>query len=106
MNLEEFRNRYQLFFDAAAQRCAINPTSLANIAFCISGNQKQLLRTNNFFGVQRNGRYRTFTTPFEGIASGVEIILANPDFAKMKIGTLKANPKIQTERLKILLNIV
>jgi hypothetical protein len=105
MNQTDFVLRYGPFFEATAKNTAIHPMALVGIAHVITGQNTALLKANNFFGIQRNGQYKKFATPFDGIQNGIEILTNNPKFSSLKIGTLKANPKKQIERLLLLLDL-
>ena len=106
MNQGDFFAQYGAFFQSCAAGSAINPTALANISFLVTQGRPDLLRINNFFAIQRAGQYRRFATPFEGINAGIELLTNHKQFTILKIGTLKANPKKQYERLKITLDAV
>lgn len=106
MNQTEFYGKYGAFFESCAAGSAINPIALANISNLLTQRRPDLLKANNFFAIQRAGQYRRFATPFEGIKAGIDLLTGNKQFALLKIGTLKANPDKQYERLKTVLDIV
>ena len=97
-----FYSKYKMYFDAMAQKTAINPDALIKISFDIVGSNNKLIKANNFFGIARGQKYNSYTTPFAGIQAGIDLFLNNPNFAANKMGTLKANAVKQYEKLKTL----
>lgn len=98
-----FYSKYQMYFDALTAKTAINSNALLKLSFDLVGNNPKLLKANNFFAIARGDKYNAYLTPFEGIQGGIDLLTNNPNFAKLKIGTLKANAVKQYERLKLLL---
>lgn len=91
---------------ACCQGTALNPEALIRISRDLLANRQRLARHNNYFAIgSGTGNYRSYPTPAAGIQAGIEKILGNPEFVKMKIGTLKANPDVQYARLKKMLGI-
>lgn len=109
MTLQQYSDCYDKFFIVVSQKSPINPAALLTISYLIilkRPEKRELLRYNNFFAIARDKKFKKFSTPFEGINSGIDLIVQNPKFAALKIGTLKANPIKQVEKLKTLLDIV
>jgi hypothetical protein len=99
--------KYLDYFTAVAVKSAINPIALLKLSYDISGGNSKLLKNNNFFAIKpKNGKdFHKYSTPFEGIMAGLEIIKSHPDFEKSKVGTLKANENLQYLKLKNLLKL-
>jgi hypothetical protein len=102
MSLTDFNNKYGLFFKAVAGNTAINPQTALELSYRLTKNGSQYYtKNNNFYAIaDKNSRkYKKYLTPFEGIEAGVNLILKNPIWTANKLGTLKANPKLQTQRI-------
>jgi hypothetical protein len=104
-------NLYQLkylnFFTAIALKSAINPISLLKLSYDITSGDPKLIKFNNFFAVKTKNAnvFNKYSSPFDGINAGLDVIKNNPNFAKTKIGTLKANENLQYLKLKSLLKL-
>jgi cell division septation protein DedD len=92
-----------MYFEAVAQKTPINTDALMKLSFDLVGNKPKLQKANNFFAIARGDKYNAYQTPFAGIQGGIDYLVNNPQFAKLKIGTLKANAVKQYERLKLML---
>jgi hypothetical protein len=99
--------KYLNFFSAIAIKSAINPISLIKLSYDITQGDPKLIKSNNFFAIKpKNSKvFHKYATPFEGIEKGIEIIKSHPDYAKSKLGTLKANENLQYLRLRSLLKL-
>lgn len=106
MTFQQFSNKYADFFFVTAQKTAINPAALLSISYVLSLKRPENLKYNNFFAIARNGVFNKYATPFLGIESGINLIINNPKFVKYKIGTLKANPTKQFEKICDVLDVV
>lgn len=102
-----FKLKYLNFFTAIAIKSAINPISLIKLAYDINQGDQKLIKTNNFFAIKpKNGKvFNNYTTPFEGIEKGLEIIKSHPEYEVSKVGTLKANENLQYLKLRTLLKL-
>ena len=89
-----------MYFDAVANKTAINSDALIKISFELVGSNDKLQKANNFFAIARGNKYNSYPTPFDGIQSGIDLFINNPQYKNLKIGTLKANAIKQYERLK------
>lgn len=100
-------NKYFNFFSAVAFKSAINPLSLIRLSWDITQGDPKLIKNNNFFAVKPKNSdvFHKYSTPFEGIEKGLDIIKSHPDYGKSKIGTLKANENLQYLKLKSLLKL-
>lgn len=99
--------KYLTFFTAIAIKSAINPLSLLKLSYDITSGDPKLIKFNNFFAVKTKNAnvMNKYSTPFDGINAGLEVIKNHPDFVKTKIGTLKANENLQYLKLKNLLKL-
>lgn len=97
----------EIWMAACCQGTALNPEALIRISNDLLAHRQRLARHNNYFaiGSGAGANYRSYPTPAAGIQAGIEKILSNPEFAKLKIGTLKANPDVQYARLKKMLGM-
>lgn len=98
-----FYAKYQMYFDAITAKTPINAAALIKLSYDLVGNKPKLQKANNFFAIARGDKYNAYLTPFDGIQGGIDLLINNPKFTKLKIGTLKANAIKQYERLKLLL---
>jgi cell division septation protein DedD len=98
-----FYSKYKMYFEAVAQKTPINTDALMKLSFDLVGTKPKLQKANNFFAIARGDKYNAYQTPFAGIQGGIDYLVNNPQFAKLKIGTLKANAVKQYERLKLML---
>lgn len=101
MNLNEYTFKYRPFFEAVTKNSPIALETAIRLSFELTKPVPKILKYNNFFAVanQPTKKYKQFNTPFEGIKYGLNLIINNPNFAKLKLGTLKANPELQTKRI-------
>jgi hypothetical protein len=101
------KSKYLSFFTAVALKSAINPLALLQLSYDITSGNPKLIKLNNFFAVKpKNAKdFHKYSTPFDGINAGLEVIKNHPDFEKTKIGTLKANENLQYLKLKNLLKL-
>ena len=99
--------KYLSFFTAIAIKSAINPISLLKLSYDITNGNPKLIKFNNFFALKpKNGNVMNkYSTPFDGINAGLEVIKNHPDFVKTKVGTLKANENLQYLKLKSLIKL-
>jgi hypothetical protein len=99
--------KYLTFFSAIALKSAINPLALLKLSYDITKGDPKLIKFNNFFAVKgKNAKdFNKYNTPFDGIIAGLDVIKNHPDFAKTKVGTLKANENLQYLKLKSLLKL-
>jgi hypothetical protein len=99
--------KYLDYFTAVAIKSAINPIALLKLSYDLTANNQKLLKNNNFFAVMpKNGKvFNKYSTPFEGINAGLEIIKSHPEYNRSKVGTLKANENLQYLKLKNLLKL-
>lgn len=106
MLFKEFYNKYGYFFESVSNKTALNPVSFAQLSFHVTKGDLKLLKRNNFFNIRKSNSQvvNKYLTPFEGIQQGLNLIVNNPKFKDLKVGTTKANPKIQFERLIQILN--
>ena len=102
-----FKSNYLNFFTAVAIKSAINPISLLKLSYDITNGDPKLIKFNNFFAVKSKNSnvFHKYNTPFDGITAGLDVIKNHPDFEKTKIATLKANEKMQYEKLRNLLKL-
>ena len=102
-----FKLKYLNFFTAIAIKSAINPISLIKLAYDINQGDQKLIKSNNFFAIKpKNAKvFNNYTTPFEGIEKGLDIIKSHPDYEVSKVGTLKANETLQHLKLRKLLKL-
>lgn len=98
-----FYGKYKMYFDAITAKTSINSAALLRLSYDLVGNNPKLQKANNFFAIARGDKYNAYNTPFDGIQAGIDLFTNNPLYAKFKMGTLKANPIKQYERLKLLL---
>jgi cell division septation protein DedD len=98
-----FYSKYKAYFDAITKKTSINSDALLKFSFDLVGDKPKLQKANNFFAIARGNKYNAYQTPFDGIQGGVDLFVNNPMYDKLKIGTLKANPIKQLEKLKLLL---
>ena len=99
--------KYLTFFSAIALKSAINPLALLKLSYDITKGDPKLIKFNNFFAVKSKNSnvFNKYNTPFDGIIAGLDVIKNHPDFAKTKVGTLKANENLQYLKLKNLLKL-
>lgn len=100
-----FKEKYKPFFKPLAENTAINDEVLLQISYDLVGNKIKLQKLNNLFAIYNAGKPIKYSNIFDGITAGINIIINNPNFLKLKIGTLKANPILQYNKLKNLLSI-
>jgi hypothetical protein len=101
MNLPEFKARYSSFFEAVASKTAIAPDTALEISYYLSGTNPKLLKQNNFFALadSKARKYKSYSTPFEGISEGITALVNSRKWTTNKLGTLRANPALQTKRI-------
>jgi hypothetical protein len=101
------KSKYLSFFTAVALKSAINPLALLKLSYDITNGDPKLIKNNNFFAVKpKNSKdFHKYSTPFDGINAGLDVIKQHPDFEKTKIGTLKANEALQHQKLRNLLKL-
>jgi len=64
------------------------------------------MKHNNFFAIADSKKvFKRFPTPWEGIESGVQKIIQDPKFVALKVGTLKANPIKQVQKIRFILGL-
>lgn len=103
MTFKEYAAKYGAFFTSVCNKTAINPAALLTLSYQQIENKPQLLKVNNLFAVQNGGKLKTYKTPFEAIENAIQVITANPEFTRQKIGTLRANPKLQFKKIRAIL---
>jgi hypothetical protein len=101
------KQNYLIFFNAVAAKSAINSLALLRLSYDLTNGDSKLIKNNNFFAVKSKNSnvFNKYSTPFEGIAAGLEVIKNNPNFDKLKLGTLKANENLQYLKLRSLLKL-
>lgn len=102
MTLNDYSNKYRLFFEAVSKNTAINPVTATELSYRLTKNGSDYYtKYNNFYAIadKNTRKYKKYLTPFEGIQAGVNLILKSPYWEANKLGTLKANPELQTKRI-------
>jgi len=95
-----------MFFEAVTKGTALNPVTALELSYRLTKNgSSYYTKYNNFYAIadKNTFKYKKYLTPFEGIQSGVNLILNNPIWTQYKLGTLKANPSLQTRRISSLI---
>jgi hypothetical protein len=97
----EYIYKYRPFFEAVAAKFPIAKETALKLSYELTKPQIKILKINNFFAVANNQtkKFKQFNTPFEGIEYGLKLIVNNPKFTELKLGTLKANPELQTKKI-------
>jgi hypothetical protein len=106
MTLQDFNAKYRLFFESITNKTAINPITAMELSYRLSKNGSDYFtKNNNFYAIAdiNSRKYKKYLTPFEGIEAGVNKIVNSPMWTQYKLGTLKANPALQTKRILELL---
>jgi hypothetical protein len=106
-NYQEFCLRYGMIFDHLFTPTSISPVVGKKISYQLTMGKPMLLKQNNFFAIANadTKKYKRFSTPMEGVQSGIDLILKNPSYAINKVGTLKANPKKQLQKIQLMLGL-
>ena len=101
------KSKYLNFFSAIALKSAINPISLLKLSYDLTQGDPKLIKSNNFFAIKpKNSKvFNKYSTPFEGIEKGLDIIKSHPEYEVSKVGTLKANENLQYLKLRKLLKL-
>ena len=107
ISLQQMIMAYLPFFNVVASESAINPMALLQLSYDITGGNIKLLKANNFFAIKSLSAkdFHKYPTIFDGINAGIDKLKSHPDFAKNKIGTLKANQNLQYQKLKNLIKL-
>lgn len=109
MSLAEYRAKYGMFFKAVSEKTALHPDAAIEISYYIVRCDLDFFtKKNNFFAIadRANAKYRSYSTPFEGIQAGLALITGHSIWSEKKLGTLKANPALQTRRVMILMHFL
>jgi hypothetical protein len=106
-NYQDFCLKYGMVFDHLFDKSSINPSVGKKISYQLTLGKSPLLKQNNFFAIanKESKKYKRFSTPMEGVQSGIDLILSNPLYSINKVGTLKANPKKQLSKIQSLLGL-
>jgi hypothetical protein len=101
MNYNEFVYKYRAFFEPIVKNTPLSLEAALQLSYELTKPVPKILKVNNFFAVanKEQKKYKQYLTPFEGIKSGVQLIINNPQFETLKLGTLKANPELQATRI-------
>lgn len=101
-----FTKKYGMYFDVVLVKYPISSSVAQIISYDLIHNKPILLKANNFFAIaDHNKVFKRFSTPWDGIESGVKKIVQDPKFAQLKVGTLKANPKKQLQKVRYILGL-
>jgi hypothetical protein len=106
-NYQEFCMRYGMIFDHLFTPTSISPVVGKKLSYQLTLGKAPLLKQNNFFAIANSDtkKYKRFSTPMEGVQSGIDLILKNPLYTANKVGTLKANPKKQLQKIQSMLGL-
>lgn len=101
MSYLEFLYKYRNFFEAIVKNSPLSLEAATRLSYELTKPVPKILKYNNFYAIanKESKKYKQYLTPFEGIKSGVNLITGNPKFNELKLGTLKANPELQTKRI-------
>lgn len=101
-----FSKTYGMYFDATLVKYPISSIVAQNISYDLIFLKPKLLKLNNFFAIaDKNKVFKRFSTPMEGIEAGVQKIIQDPKFVALKVGTLKANPNKQLQKIRYMLGL-
>jgi len=90
----------------ASKQWPVHHEVITQIIIDLIGDKPKLVRFNNLFAIaDGNKRFKSYSTPIHGIDAGMELLTKNPQFTIQKIGTLKANPKMQLAKIRMILGI-
>lgn len=101
MTLAEYTYKYRAFFEPIVKNKPISLEAALRLSYELTKPVPKILKYNNFFAVANKAskKYNKYLTPFEGITQGINLIVNQKDFTTLKLGTLKANPELQTKRI-------
>jgi len=106
MNHTSFGKKYSIFFDQVMVNKPISSVVAQMISYDLIFDKPQLLKQNNFFAIADQKKvFKRFPTPWDGIESGVQKIIQDPNFVAFKVGTLKANPIKQVQKIRFILGL-
>lgn len=101
-----YKNSVEIWVNAVCNKDAISTPVIMQLIKDLTKERKTLLLINNFFAIaDKNGKFKRYSTPVHGLRAGVDLITNNPQFAALKIGTLKANQKLQLQKIRAMLGI-
>ena len=101
MSFAEYTYKYRAFFEPIVKNKPISLEAALRLSYEITKPVPKILKYNNFFAVANKGtkKYKQYLTPFDGISNGINLIINKKEFTDLKLGTLKANPELQTKRI-------
>lgn len=101
MSYAEYTYKYRAFFEPIVKNKPISLEAALRLSYELTKPVPKILKFNNFFAVANKGtkKYNKYLTPFDGISSGINLIVNKKEFTDLKLGTLKANPELQTKRI-------
>ena len=94
------------FTEYAGRKWPVHPDVICQIICDLTAHRPQLVKMNNLFAIAGpNKKWNSYPTPVHGIDAGMQILTNNPQFIANKVGTLKANPKLQLLKIRQILAI-
>lgn len=104
---QEFCIKYDPYFNAVVGKFPISPAVAQIISYRLTKNNPGLLKANNFFAIAdgKTKVFKRFSTPWDGIKEGVQKIVQDPKFQENKVGTLRANPSKQLQKISLILGL-
>ena len=101
MNFVDYTSKYRAFFEPILKNKPISLEAALKLSYELTKPVPKILKYNNFFAVANKStkKYNKYLTPFDGITQGINLIINQKDFTALKLGTLKANPELQTKRI-------
>jgi len=102
MTPKQYTDKYGLFFESVAKNTAINTITAIELSYLITKEgSSYFTKYNNFYAIaaKKSKKYKKYNTPYLGIEAGINLIVNSPIWVNNKLGTLKANPDLQTKRI-------
>ena len=95
-----------IWVDYLCKKEPVSAPVILQIIKDLTKDRPTLLRLNNFFAItDKNGKFKKYATPADGIKAGMELITKNPQLTAQKVGTLKANNRLQLAKIRAIIGI-
>jgi hypothetical protein len=102
----KLKNQLMPFVMYASKQWPVNHEVIAELICDLVGDRPQLIKCNNLFAIAGpNKKFYSYSTPIHGIDAGMDLLTKNPQFIANKVGTLKANPKLQLAKIRTILGL-
>ena len=106
MHQNNLKTQLMPFVMYASKQWPIHHEVICQLICDLTADKPKLIKCNNLFAIaDSNKKFYSYATPIHGIDAGMELLTKNPQFVQNKIGTLKANPKLQLAKIRMILGI-